>query len=148
MANILHSSLTGRDLHESKGAASAASGQVAIANGAGSAVFAQLQWGQVGGKPVVPSVYYNNAAVATTPLIKTYTANSEDGAFSVTLSGFSIIHNVIVSCISGGTGIGSDAVAVVRTFSSTSVTGSVIILGTAGNTLGTTQPVRITVIGA
>lgn len=147
MANVLHASLTGSDLHESKGAASAASGQVAIANGTGSAVFAQLQWGQVGGKPVVPSVYYNNVAATDTPLIKSYTATASSGAFSVTISGFSVIHNVIASCISAGTGIGTDAVAVVRTFTSTSVTGSVIVLGTAGNTLGTTEAVRITVIG-
>lgn len=53
MANVLHSTLTGADLHESKGAASASSGQVAIATGAGTAVFASLNWNQLVGRPVL-----------------------------------------------------------------------------------------------
>lgn len=148
MADVLHSALTGTDLHESKGAASASSGQVAIANGSGSAPFGTLQWNQVGGKPSVPTYYYNDVAVTGPSIIKHYLVTAASGDFSVAYSGFTTIHNVIATCVSAGTGIGSDAVAVVRTFSTTSVTGSVIILGTAGNTLGTTQPVRITVIGA
>jgi hypothetical protein len=36
MANVAHSSLTGADLHEPKGAATATSGQVYVADGAGS----------------------------------------------------------------------------------------------------------------
>jgi hypothetical protein len=39
LANVLHSSLTGANLHEPKGVASATSGQVYVANGAGSGVW-------------------------------------------------------------------------------------------------------------
>ncbi|PIF21291.1 hypothetical protein [Candidatus Pantoea floridensis] len=42
MADIQHSSLTGVDLHECKGAASATAGQFLIANGNGTATFQAL----------------------------------------------------------------------------------------------------------
>ena len=42
MANVPHSSLTGTDLHEIKGASSATTGQVPVANGSGGAPFGKL----------------------------------------------------------------------------------------------------------
>lgn len=42
MANVAHSTLTGSDLHEVKGASTATSGQVPIANGSGGAPFGKL----------------------------------------------------------------------------------------------------------
>ena len=42
MANVAHASLTGADLHEPKGAASATSGQVYVANGAGSGTWTDI----------------------------------------------------------------------------------------------------------
>lgn len=147
MANVLHASLTGSDLHESKGAASAASGQVAIANGAGAAVFGQLQWDQVGGKPSVPSYFFNNVQVTGSSVIKHYTVTPTAGVFTVNLTGFTTIHNIIATCISGGSGLGSDAVATVRTATTSSVTGSVLVFSGAQTNLGTAQQVRVTVIG-
>lgn len=147
MANVQHSTLTGSDLHECKGAASAASGQVPIANGSGGAPFGVLQWGQVGGKPSVPSYYFNDVQVVTGSLIKHYTVTPVAGVFTVGITGFSTIHNVIATCISAGTGLGTDAVATVRTATTTSITGSVLVFSGAQTNLGTNQPVRITVIG-
>lgn len=43
MANVQHSALTGADLHEPKGAASAAAGRVYVANGAATGVWTALQ---------------------------------------------------------------------------------------------------------
>jgi len=42
MADVLHKDLTGADLHEPKGAAAASSGQVYVANGAGSGAWTSL----------------------------------------------------------------------------------------------------------
>ena len=72
MADILHSSLTGVDLHECKGAASAAVGQVPIANGAGSAPFGNLPYSSLTGRPVTPSVAFNGTTLTSTPLTKHY----------------------------------------------------------------------------
>ncbi|MDE2102788.1 MAG: hypothetical protein KGL39_36425, partial [Patescibacteria group bacterium] len=43
MANVAHSSLTGADLHEPKGVATAASGSVYVANGSGSGAWTDAQ---------------------------------------------------------------------------------------------------------
>lgn len=147
MANVQHSALTGADLHECKGAASAASGQVPIANGSGSAPFSQLQWTQVGGKPSVPSYYLNDVQITGASLIKHYTVTPSSGVFTVAITGFTTIHNVIATCISAGTGLGTDAIATVRTATTTSVTGSVLVFSGSQTNLGVAQPVRITVIG-
>lgn len=147
MANVQHSTLTGSDLHECKGAASAASGQVPIANGSGGAPFGVLQWGQIGGKPGVPTYFFNDVQVTTGMLIKSYTVTPVAGVFTVGITGFTTIHNVFATCISAGTGLGTDAMATVRTATTSSITGSVLVFSGAQTNLGTTQPVRITVIG-
>lgn len=75
MADVLHSTLTGADLHESKGAASAASGQVAIANGAGSAPFGVLSYTQLSNTPL-PKLQLNGTASTGQALIKAYTTTA------------------------------------------------------------------------
>jgi hypothetical protein len=147
VADVLHSALTGADLHESKGAASASLGQVAVANGAGSAPFTSLNWTYIAGKPSVPSYYFNDVQVTGGSLIKHYTVTPSAGVWSQALSGFTTIHNVFATCISAGTGLGTDAMAVVRTATASSVTGSVLVFSGSQTNLGTAQAVRITVVG-
>lgn len=150
MADVLHSSLTGADLHETKGAASAAFGQVPISNGSGGAPFGQLQWTQVGGKPSVPSYSFNDVPVTGASLIKHYLVNSVAGNFSISLTGFTTIHSVFATAISGSLDFGGSgaAFAQVATATISSVTGSVFVLQSGSQiNKGTTQPVRVTVIG-
>ena len=61
MANVLHSTLTGADLHESKGAANAVAGQVAVATGSGTAVFGYLNYTQIAGTPTLAPVAISGA---------------------------------------------------------------------------------------
>lgn len=147
MANVLHKDLTGTDLHEVKGAASAPANTVPKSNGAGSAPFSFIQWTDVQGKPAVPSYFLNGTQVTSGMLIKTYTTNAVAGIFSVNLTGFTAIHNVFVSCISGGTALGTAAVAQVSAASTAAVTGSVLVFSGSQTNLGTTQAVSVTVIG-
>lgn len=147
MANVLHKDLTGTDLHEVKGAASAPANTVPKADGAGSAPFSFIQWADVQGKPAVPSYFLNDVQVTTGMKIKTYTTTAVAGTFSVNLTGFTTVHNVFATTISTGTALGTAALAQVATFTTASVTGSVLVFSNAQTNLGTTQVVRITVIG-
>lgn len=52
-----HSGLTGASLHESKGAAAATAGQVAVADGAGAAVFGTLVHGSLAAAMIIQVVY-------------------------------------------------------------------------------------------
>jgi hypothetical protein len=65
--SVAHSTLTGSELHESKGAAAATLGQVAVANGSGGAPFGTLLNGSVPtGWPVqVTSTNYDTAGTVT-----------------------------------------------------------------------------------
>lgn len=148
MANILHKDLTGTDLHEVKGAASAASGTVPKSNGAGSAPFSFIQWDDVQAKPTVPRYFLNDVQITSGTLIKTYTTVASAGTFSVNLTGFTTIHNCFATCISTGTALGTAAIAQVATFTTATVTGSVLVFSGSQTNLGTTQVVRVTVIGA
>lgn len=197
---VLHSTLTGSDLHECKGADSATAGQVPVATGAGTAVFATITYSQISGtpslaavatsgaysdlsgkpvlaavatsgaysdltgkptlatvatsgsyadlsnKPLVPTLTLNGTVATSTPLIKTYTTTAAAGLWSVTLSGFTTIHNVIATAINPGSTAATTAVAGVATFSTTTVTGTVVLLDNPP-VLGTTQAVRVTVFG-
>src|SRR6478735_334375 len=104
MANVQHSTLTGSDLHESKGAASAASGTVAIANGSGSAPFGVLQYTQLGATPL-PKLQLNGVASTGQALIKVYTTTAAAGLWSVTPAGFTTIWAVHATCVSGNTAV-------------------------------------------
>ncbi len=145
--NVQHASLTGSDLHECKGAASAASGQVPVANGSGSAPFGFLAYSTLTGKPTVPVVTNNNAGIVTTPRIQLYTTTAAAGLWTVAVTGLTTLYGVQASVVSGGTAIGTAAVATVAAATNTTVSGSVVVLGASGNTLGTTQTVYVTVWG-
>lgn len=127
MANILHSALTGSELHECKGASTATTGQFLVANGDGTATF------QTVGIPT---------------RIQTYTTTASVGLWSITPIGFTSVSAVHATAISGGTALGTAAVASVSAYSTSSVTGSVIVQSASSNALGSTQTVLVTVIGS
>lgn len=68
----LHSTLTGADLHETKGADTATAGQFLTANGGGTATFKTLPVAQIGWYD------YNDAATATTPIPLTVAGTKYD----------------------------------------------------------------------
>jgi hypothetical protein len=146
MANVQHSTLTGSDLHESKGAASASSGQVAIANGAGSAPFGVLQYTQLGATPI-PKLQLNNVASTGQAIIKVYTTTAAAGLWSVTPTGFTTIWAVHAQCLSGSQAIGTTATATVATVSTSSITGANVVHSASANAISGTQTVYVTVIG-
>lgn len=140
MANVQHSSLTGSDLHESKGAASAASGTVAIANGAGSAPFGILQYTQLGATPL-PKLQLNNVASTGQAIIKVYTTTAAAGLWTVTPSGFTTIWAVHATAIDAT----NPTVATVATVSTSSITGKNVLTNSVTPT--GTQTTYVTVIG-
>lgn len=146
MANIQHSSLTGGDLHESKGAASAAFGTVAVANGLGSAIFQQLSYSQLSNTPL-PKIQLNNVASSGQALIKVYTTTAAAGLWTVSPSGFSTIWAVHAQCLSGSQAIGTTATATVATVSTSSITGANVVHSASANAISGTQTVYVTVIG-
>lgn len=146
MANVQHSTLTGSDLHECKGAALASSGQVPIANGSGSAPFGQLLYTQLGSTPI-PKLQLNNAASAGQAIIKVYTTTAAAGLWSVTPAGFTTIWAVHAQCLSGSQAIGTTATATVATVSTSSITGANVVHSASANAISGTQTVYVTVIG-
>ena len=140
MANVQHSALTGSDLHECKGAASAASGQVPIANGAGQAPFGSLQYTQLGATPI-PKLQLNNVASTGQAIIKVYTTTAAAGLWSVTPSGFTTIWSVHATAIDGA----NPTVATVATVSTSSITGKNVLTNSVTPT--GTQTTYVTVIG-
>lgn len=149
MANVLHKDLTGADLHEVKGAASAPANSVPKSNGAGSAPFGFIQWGEVQGKPAVPSYFVDDTQITSGMKIRMYNATSTtSGTFSVNLSGFTTVYGAVATVISGGTALGTAAIAQVATLSTASVTGSVLVFSGSQTNLATTAlPVKVLVIG-
>lgn len=146
MANVQHSILTGADLHESKGAATAAAGQVAIANGSGSAPFGVLSYTQLSNTPL-PKLQLNNAASTGQAIIKVYTTTAAAGLWSVTPTGFTTIWAVHAQCLSGSQAIGTTATATVATVSTSSITGANVVHSASANAISGTQTVYVTVIG-
>ena len=161
---VAHSTLTGSDLHECKGAASATAGQVPVATGGGTAPFSTLSYTQISNtpalaavatsgsytdltnKPLIPAYSLNGTAATTTPLVKTYTTTASAGVWTVTLSGFTTIHNIFATAINTGSTAATTAVTGVASFTTTSATGTVVLLANPP-ALGTTQAVRVTVLG-
>lgn len=80
MANVNHSTLTDPYLHEPKGVASAASGEVYIADGSASGAWTQLQR-HVGGHITysTTSPYAHSATTSDTPLDPTFTIVDNNG---------------------------------------------------------------------
>lgn len=150
MANVQHSALTGSDLHEMKGAATAANNTVPISNGAGSTPFGFISYTDITNKPNIPQVFYNNVVV---PNSKTHivTGTAVAGVYNINISalGLTTVYGVWATAIAGGTAIGTAAWATVATFSTTAITGSVLTTNGGGTTvnLGATQAIQLVIRG-
>lgn len=148
MANVQHSTLTGSDLHEMKGAATAANKTVPISNGAGSTPFGFVSYTDITDKPNIPKVFYNNTEVIGS---KTHivTGNATAGIFNINISalGFTTIYGAWVTALSGSTGLGNACSASIATISNTAITGTVIVHSGSTNTLGTTQTLQFVIRG-
>lgn len=141
MANKLHSSLTGADLHESKGAATAASGEVAVATGSGQALFQALSYNQLVDVPV-GEVQFNGDNLSGPVKIRTYTLPAVDGKWSVTSIGLGFTWNIIA------TSAGDKSFTTVDTFVGNTATGTVYVIGEGGAfVVGGTQTVYVTFFG-
>lgn len=145
MADILHSTLTGADLHECKGAATASLGQVPVANGAGSAPFAQLSYNYLANTPVTPTMYLNGAEVAGRPKVLSYIVTASSGSWSQAITGITTLHGVQATVVSPTSGFSTAYVATVNTATTATITGQVVKAD--GTSLGTTQTVYLTVFG-
>lgn len=142
MANVKHSALTGSDLHECKGAATASAGQVPVANGSGIAPFATLSYSNLSDKPAVPQTSYSGSVLTGTPLVKHYLVTTSSGIWTQALSGFTTIHSVQATA-RGGVTPATAAIATVGAVSPLSISGAVMVNGTAGSN----QPVYLSVYG-
>lgn len=145
MADVLHSALTGADLHESKGAASASLGQVAVANGAGSAPFTNLSYNYLTNTPVTPTQYFNGTAVPGSPKILTYVLTASTGNWSQAITGITTLHGVQATVVSGTAGFATAYVATVNAATTATVSGQVVKAD--GTALGGSQTVYLTVFG-
>lgn len=148
MANVLHSQLTGSDLHEVKGAQSASAGQVPIANGSGGAPFGALSYTQVGNTPI-PKLQLNNTDSVGQAKMKVYTTTSTavTGAFSIAITGFTAIWGVFPNTTYPATGSGElGALVAIKTVTTSAVTGNVYSYTSNTNT-GVAAPLQILVIG-
>lgn len=145
MADILHSTLTGADLHECKGAATAAIGQVPVATGSGTAVFGALDYSFISGKPVIPTVLFNGLAIAGTPVIRHYIVTAVAGSWSQGISGLTTLHGVQATVVSTTPGETNAYVATINSATTATITGQVVKI--SGPALGTTQTVYLTVYG-
>lgn len=148
MANILHSQLTGLDLHEVKGASTAASGTSPVANGTGGAPFSFINYNSLTNKPNIPKVFYNNVEVAGSKT-HIFTTTSAGGIWTANIStlGFSTIYGVWATAIAGGTALGTACSVNVASITITAITGSVVIHSGSTNTLGTTQAIQLVIRG-
>lgn len=140
MANVLHSQLTGSDLHECKGAAAASSGQVPIATGSGTAVFGALSYAQLSGTPIAKPML-DETTPSEQVIMKTYSVTPVAGAWTATLTGFTTVWAVYASVYNATT----PTVSTVSTVSATTVTGKNV--ATNSVTPGGTDVVHLTVIG-
>lgn len=145
MADVLHSALTGSDLHECKGAASASLGQVPIATGAGTAVFGTLPYSYISGTPSTPSLYFNGAAVAGTPKILSYILTATSGSWSQGITGITTLHGVQATALSTGSAYATAAIATVSSATTATISGNVIVNGAIPASGSTT--IYLTVFG-
>lgn len=140
MANVQHSTLTGTDLHECKGADVAALGTVPVANGVGSAPFTTLSYLQLSNTPL-PKLQLNNTASAGQAIIKVYTTTAAAGLWSVAPTGFTTIWAVHATALDAT----NPTVATVATVSTSSITGKNVLTNSVTPT--GTQTTYVTVIG-
>lgn len=148
MANVQHSALTGSDLHEMKGAATAANNTVPISNGAGQTPFGFISYTDITNKPNIPQVFYNNVVV---PNSKTHivTGTATAGIFNINISalGLTTVYGAWVTALSGSTGLGNACSASIATITTAAITGTVVIHSGSTNTLGTTQTLQFVIRG-
>lgn len=140
MANVLHSQLTGAELHETKGADTASLGQVPIANGAGTAPFGTLSYAQLSNTPL-PKLQLNGVASTGQAIIKVYTTTAAAGLWSVSPVGFTSIWAVHATAVDAT----NPTVATVATVSTSSITGKNVLTNSVTPT--GTQTTYVTVIG-
>lgn len=145
MANVLHSNLTGSDLHECKGASTAAAGQVPVASGAGTAPFANLPYSAIANTPVTPAPYFNGNAVTGAPKILNYIVTAVSGSWSQGIAGITTLHGVQATVVSNTSGASTAYVATINTATTATITGQVVKAD--GTALGTGQTVYLTVFG-
>jgi hypothetical protein len=148
MTTVSHSSLTGADLHEPKGAASAASGTVYVANGSGSGTWTTLSalTGDVGevkafSTPIVPSGFLecDGSAVSRTTYANLFnaitiqqTGSSNNGV--ATITGLSDTSNMKAGYYIGGSGI-TNGTTILTVDSPTQVTMSAVATSTGSSTV-------------
>lgn len=149
MSTFAHASLTGADLHEPKGAASAASGTVYVANGSGSGSWTTLSalTGDVGKiemfiTPLVPAGYLacDGTAISRTTYANLFTAVTiqQTGTrtnSSITITGLSDTSNMQIGYYVGGTGIPNGTQIVTIPGGGTSLTLTASATSTGSNTL-------------
>lgn len=140
MANVQHSTLTGSDLHECKGADTAASGTVPVATGAGTAVFQALSYTQVANTPLLKP-QLNGTTPTGQVLIKVYTTTAAAGLWTVSPVGFTTIWAVHATALDAT----NPTVATVATVSTSSITGKNVLTNSV--TPAGTQTTYVTVIG-
>lgn len=145
MAEVLHSNLTGADLHESKGAAAANLGTVAVATGLGTAIFTNLDYSYIANVPLTPSVSFNGTAVVSKPIVKNYIVTASAGSWSQAITGITTLHGVQATVVSPTTGETNAYVATVNAATTATVSGQVVKV--SGPALGTAQTVYLTVYG-
>lgn len=118
MVNVAHSTLTGADLHEPKGTATATSGQVYVANGSGSGAWTTISGLIITGMiadfatPIAPSGWLecDGSAVSRSTNAALFTANTVQqsgtrSAGTAIISGLSSTSNMRAGYFIGGTGI-------------------------------------------
>lgn len=134
MANVAHSTLTGANLHEPKGVATAPAGTVYVANGSGSGA-----WGSIGGgaptgtiadfaTPIAPSGWLecNGAFVTSAAFPALYAALTIQQTGTTTtgltiITGLASTSNIVAGYSVTGTGI-PDGTSVVTVDSSSQIT--------------------------
>ncbi len=148
MTTISHASLTGSDLHEPKGAASAASGTVYVANGSGSGTWTTLAaLSDTVGKiemfctPRIPTGYLecSGASVSRTTYADLFdavtvqqTGTRTNGSASIT--GLSSTNDIKAGYFVGGTGI-TNGTTVLSVDSGTAITMSANATSTGSSTV-------------
>lgn len=154
MANVLHSNLTGLDLHESKGASSATAGQVAIATGTGSAVFGILNYTQIANTPTLGAL----AALSVAPVVNGGTGSTTASGARTNLGAAASGANTDITSITGSAATLTTARTIQTNLATTTaasfngsanvapgVTGTLPIAN--GGTGGTTAPTALASLG-
>lgn len=108
-----HASLTDPELHEPKGAASASSGSVYIADGAGSGSFASLPWGSLSGRQVFLTARIADISTAGQVYVVSPVAGTVSKIYSV-INGAIATADVTLTSKLGGTAITDGAITVTQ----------------------------------